>query len=273
VTSHATYTKRDQRRYQRAVRRAFAQVTFYREQCVAAGRLLAEPDPTPVAELPQPPHTLCPFARPWSPDREPPLWTPTLHPLARALQMAGAYDGTPVLEVRGALLDHARLPRSRGLARRPAYRVLLSPAAVVASEKRRAELNREAVAVADAAGGGWAIGGPEELAAIPEVRSGRLRPVQRLPLAAVAAGDTHDAPALLYEPMLGYLGALVPQCRRFHLDSPRVYVRERDGVVTVSLPRQPRPTLLDIVPAAAGAVMVGRCERHGKPTLTARYGG
>jgi hypothetical protein len=267
------YAKRDQRRYRRAVRRAFAQVTFYREQCAAAGQMLAEPTPTLADRLPQPPHTLCPFARPWSPEREPSLWTPALHPLARALRMAGCYDGAPVLEVRDALLDYVRLPRLHPFGSAIAYQVLLSPTAIVASDARRTELNREALALAESAGVGWVVGHPDELAATPEALNEHLRPVHRLPVSAVAAAATIEVPTLLYEPMLGYLGALVPQCRQFHLDIPRVYARERDGSVSISLPRSRRPTLLDIVPRGADLVMVDRCARHGAPTLTARHEG
>ncbi|HEX6873293.1 MAG TPA: hypothetical protein VF163_19530, partial [Micromonosporaceae bacterium] len=71
-------TTRGHRRYRRAVRRAFATVPYYREQCARAGRLLDEPEPTPTATLADPAHTLCPFARPWSAADEPSLWTPGL---------------------------------------------------------------------------------------------------------------------------------------------------------------------------------------------------
>lgn len=263
---------RGQRRYRRAVRRAFARVTFYREQCAAAGRLLTEPVPTPAAELPQPPHTLCPIARPWSAQREPSLWTPTLRPLARALRMAGCRRGLPVLEVREALLDHARLPRLQLLRAGPAYRVLLSPSAVVASAARRRELNRDALAVVEAAGGGWVVGDPDELAGAPEAAGELLRPVPRLPVGAAAraaAAEMAGGPAVLYEPMLGYLGARVPACGSLHLDHRRVHARVREGTLTLSLPGSRRPTLLDIVPPGADAVRLGRCGRHGTPVLSA----
>ena len=71
-------SRRAARRYRRAVRWAFDRVSFYRDQCAVAGRLLSEPQPTPLASVPKPPHTLCPFSRPWRPDREPSLWTPDL---------------------------------------------------------------------------------------------------------------------------------------------------------------------------------------------------
>ncbi len=270
--------ERQHRRYLRAARRAFAQVTFYREQCAAAGQLLDEPAPTAVAQLPDPPHTLCPFSRPWVAEREPSLWTPPAHPLARALRTAGCRDGDPVLEIRAALLDRTRLPRLRRFGPRPPYRVLLSPEAVVASETRRAALNREALAVVEAAGAGTVVGGPDELDAVPGAADPRLRPVRRLPVAAAAEGAEGaegaergaGGPAVLFEPRLGYLGGWMPECGLPHLDTPRVYARDRDGVVAFSLPRSRRPTLLDIVPAGAEAVTVGDCPRHGTPVLLAR---
>jgi hypothetical protein len=170
--------------------------------------------------------------------------------------------------VRDALLDYPRLPRRR-LRPGGAYRVLLSATALVASDARRAELNQAALQVVERAGIGWLVGGPDELAALAGAAGERLRPVHRVPVAAVASGPTEGKPALLYEPMLGYLGALVPQCRQFHLDTPRVYARERDGTLTISLPRSRRPTLLEIVPPGAGAVVVSRCGRDGLPVLAA----
>lgn len=264
--------RRDRRRYRRAARRAFATVTFYREQWAVAGRVLAEPVPTPADALPDPPHTLCPFARPWTPDREPSLWTPSLRALGRALRMAGCHERLPVLEVREALLDQIRIRRHPLQPRPdyPAYRVLLSPTSIVASPARRAELDQEALHAAAAGGGGWLVGGPPELAAVPELAGVRLRPVHRLPVAATADHPATDVPTVLHEPRLGYLGAFVPECRRFHLDGRRVYARDRAGTVALSLPYSRRPTLLDIVPPGAERVTVGRCERHRTPVLRAR---
>ena len=96
---------RQERRYRRMTRRAFATVTFYRGRLASAGEPLPHPRPTPVGELPDPPHTLVPFARPWSARYEPSLWTPRLRPLAAALRLAGCRGRRPVLEVRPALWD------------------------------------------------------------------------------------------------------------------------------------------------------------------------
>jgi hypothetical protein len=97
-------------------------------------------------------------------------------------------------------------------------------------------------------------------------RGGRLA---RPPVGAVAAAPA-DRPVVLHEPSLGYLGALVPSCRSFHLDWRRVHAGERDGAVTLSLLRERRPTLLCIVPPGAEAVTVVACPRHGSPVLRAR---
>jgi hypothetical protein len=189
-----------------------------------------------------------------------------LRPLARVLRMAGCREQLPVLEVRDALLDRTRLPRHHPLRRPSRYAVLLSPGAIVASDARRDELNREAVA---AAGAGWLVADPDQLAAVRSVAGQSLRPVHRLPVAAVATRLPVGVPAVLYEPPLGYLGALVPECRRFHLDTPRVYAHHRDGTVTFSLPGSRRPTLLDIVPPRTERLAVGRCPRHGTAILAA----
>lgn len=263
---HVTEPTSDPRSYRRAVRRAFATVTFYREQCAAAGRLLDRPDPTPIGALPEPPHTLCPFAHPWWPDREPSLWTSELRPLARVLRLAGCRRRLSVLEVRDSLLDHARLPRRYPWRRGSPYRVLLAPSAIVASSQQRNELNQAALADT---GGGWVVGEPDQLADLPVAAGTGLHPVHRLPVAAVATVPPASHPTVLYEPALGYLGALVPECRQFHLDNPRVYAHQRDGVITFSLPGFRRPTLLDILPSGTERLAVRRCGRHGTPVLVA----
>src|SRR5690606_22302194 len=203
--------RRARRRYRRRVRWAFARVTFYREQWAAAGQVLDEPVPTPLSAIPEPPHTLCPFSRPWLPEREPSLWTPSPEPLARALRAAGCRGPAPVLEVREALLDHTRL------ARRWPYRVLLSARAVVASPEHRATLNREALTVLDRAGTGWLVAGDSDLADLPEAADSRLRRVRRLTVAEVAEAAQTGDPVVLHEPGLGYLGARVPDCGELHL--------------------------------------------------------
>jgi hypothetical protein len=260
---------RQARRYRRAVRRGFSTVTFYREQCAAAGVILGEPRPTQAADLPDPPHTLCPFARPWRGAFEPPLWLHGPAALARALRLAGCGGSTPVLEVRDALLDRTHLPGGAPLLRRRRYAVLLAPHSLVASPARRVELNAETLALAATAETTWVVGSPDELGSMPELREPGLRPVYRMPVSAAPTMPV-EGPVLLYEPPLGYLGALVPACQGFHLDWRRVHARERDGTVTFSLLHERRPTLLDIVPSGADGLLVDDCHRHGSPVLRAR---
>jgi hypothetical protein len=253
-------------RYLWAARRAFATVPFYREQCARGGGLLIEPDPTRTGDLPDPPHTLCPFARPWSAADEPPLWTPDPRALARVLRLSGCGARIGVLEVRDAVLDHGRLP---GLRRR-GHRVLLTADAVVASPWRRADINAVALSVLSASGGAWVVGTPEELASLPSAAGIPLIPVARLPVRAASLPVSVGTPALLHDPVLGYVGALVPECGEFHLDHPRVYPRERGGLLTLSLPRSRRPTLLAIACAGAETVRAAECDSHRTPVLRPR---
>jgi hypothetical protein len=66
------------------------------------------------------------------------------------------------------------------------------------------------------------------------------------------------------------VGALVPSCRLFHVDSPRVYARDRDGMLTLSCPARRRPTLLGLTPPGAERVTTLPCPRHGTPVLRPR---
>ena len=263
------HPRRQHRRYLRATRRAFATVTFYREQITEFNTPLPEPRPTPAAALPDPPHTLVPFARPWSAQHEPSLWTPRPQPLAAVLRLAGCRDQLPVLEVRQALWDRTRIGNGW---RRRRYAVLLSPTARVASPQRREELNQDALAVVGN-GPGWLVGTAEELAALP--KQPQLRPVLRLPIQAVVdrPDDLNAAsppPAVLHEPRLGYVGARKPECGQWHLDWRRVYARERDGQLTLSRLDQRRPTLLGLLVPGADHVRVDHCPRHRTPVLVGR---
>lgn len=259
------------RRYARASRRAFGEVLFYREQWAAAGAVLAEPTPTATADLPQPPHTLCPFARPWSPAREPSLWTPTGRPLARALRLAGCDPRRAVLEICPALRDSDRLPRAGFALARARYGVLLGPSAVVASAAHRLALNR--AALASVTGPAWLVGTAGELADVTEWAAGDdaagrpLHPVVRL-----APGDPvpPTGPVLLHDPHLGYLGARRRDCAELHLDHARVDAREHSGRVAFSLPGRRRPTLLALLPPGAARVVLTTCPRHGGPVLRPR---
>ena len=99
-------------RHRLACARAFREVPFYREQWAYAGRELPEPLPVRAAELQQELFRLCPLRSPWDPRREPTLWTGDPGALSDALTVAGtAPRRVPVLEVRGAAVDWARVGR------------------------------------------------------------------------------------------------------------------------------------------------------------------
>ncbi|GIJ55537.1 hypothetical protein [Virgisporangium aurantiacum] len=236
------------RRYRRVVRRAFREVTFYRSQCAAAGRLLDEPVPTPTAAVPDPPYELCPFRRPWRPDRDLPLWTPDPRQLVGALRIAGLLPAAgTVVEVRRALVD---LPR---LTRRVRYAVLLGADAVAAD---RCGTN---AATLDAVRAPVLLVGPVDW---PDPVT-----VPRVDLARVADGSAPPGPLLLHDPTLGYLGARHPDCGGLHLDINVVHAAERDGRLAFSLLRRRRPTLLAMVPPGAGNLRLATCARHRTPVL------
>jgi hypothetical protein len=263
---------RQARRHRRAVRRAFAEVTFYREQWAMADSPLDDPVPTAVTDLPDPPHTLTPFARPWSPAREPSVWTPDPAALAAALRLAGCggRGRATVLEVRDALLDQHRLPGRFG---GPAYGVLLSASAIVADTARAEERNVKTLAQAAARGRVWVVGAPADLSALPGLADGRLDTVHRVPVSFVEhPADGGERPVVLHDPVLGYVGARVPDCGRFHVDWQRVHVRERAGVVTFSLLGRRRPTLLEMCPSGVDRLRVAICARHATPVLELRAG-
>jgi hypothetical protein len=242
---------RTRRAYAAAVRRAFREVAFYRSQCAAAGRLLDEPVPVPTAAVPDPPYELCPFPKPWRPDRELPLWTPDPRQLAGALRIAGLLPATgTVLEVRPALVDRDRLTR------RVRYGVLLGAEALVASEDHRRRFNNAVLAAARRPV--LVIGAFES--EHPVV--GRGRPD------SVAGGAT-----LLHDPTLGYLGARHRECGRMHLDTDLVHAAARAGEIAFSLVRRTRPTLLAIVPPGTSRLRLADCARHGTPVLEVRPGG
>jgi hypothetical protein len=241
------------RLYRRAVRRAFREVTFYRSQCAAAGRLLDEPVPTPTTAVPDPPYELCPFRHPWRPDRDLPLWTPDPRQLVGALRIARLLPaGGTVVEVRRALVD---LPR---LTRRVHYAVLLGDDAVAADRCGTNAATLKAVRAP------VFLVGP---ASWPDPVS-----VPRVDLAAVADGSAPAGPLLLHDPTLGYLGARHPDCGGLHLNTGLVHAAARDGRLAFSLPRRRRPTLLAMVPPGAENLRLTACARHGTPVLLSPTG-
>jgi hypothetical protein len=238
------------RLYRRVVRLAFREVTFYRSQCAAAGRLLDEPVPTPTTAVPDPPYELCPFRRPWRPDRDLPLWTPDPRQLVGALRIARLLPASgTVVEVRRALVD---LPR---LTRRVRYAVLLGDDAVAADRRatNAATLAAVSAPVLLVGPAGW----PEPVT------------VPRADLASVADGSAPAGPLLLHDPTLGYLGARHPDCGGLHVDTGLVHVAARAGRLAFSLLRRRRPTLLAMVPPGAGDLRLAACGRHRTPVLEA----
>jgi hypothetical protein len=234
------------RRYRQAVRRAFGEVAFYRSQWAAAGRPLDEPVPTPTTAVPDPPYELCPFRRPWRPDRDVPLWTPDPRQLVGALRLAGLLPaGGTVLEVRRALVD---LPR---LTRRVRYGVLLSADAVAAD---RHATNAATLAAAE----------PPVLLVGPADWPDPVT-VPRASPSDIADGSAPAGPLLLHDPTLGYLGARRPGCGRLHIDTRHVHVAAPR--LAFSLLRRRRPTLLAMVPPGANGLRVQACPRHRTPVL------
>ena len=108
-----------------------------------------------------------------------------------------------------------------------------------------------------------AVGTDKELAALvaelPEERAIRLDAVPRRTVDELDAGPY----GVLHDSLLGYLGAL-RQCGRWHLDWRRVYARETDAGLAVTLLAQRSPCLVDIL---VGQATLGRCPRHGTPVV------
>ncbi|NUW34396.1 hypothetical protein HTZ77_23585 [Nonomuraea sp. SMC257] len=202
------------RRWERARRRvvatAFLRVPFYRDQWAAAGRALAEPEPTPSAALADQLHRLCPFARPFDPSLEPSPWIGDGRDLRDALALAGAPRRAPVLEVRPAVLDRRTLAGGVlpwGGGRR--YGVLLAPGARVVDGARRRALDAAALGLAAEAGQAIVVGERAALdAVLPQLEGVRVCAVERVPLGqAVRAAR---AAAAARTPQTRVVGGVVP---------------------------------------------------------------
>lgn len=244
-----------ERAYRRAAALAFSRVPFYRDQWVAAGRALDEPEPTPTAELAGQLHRLCPFAEPYDPAREPSLWIGEAAALREALALAGVPGRAPVLEVRPAVLDRRTLGRGG-----PRYGVLLGPGARVVHERRRRELNAAAVELATRAGRAVVVGERPALdALLPELAGAEVTAVERVTLGAAADGG-----ALVHDPHLGYYAARA-SCGRIHLLWRRFHARPVGDAPAVSALRRRRPVLVGVVPDGRGTP--GSCPEHGTPIL------
>ena len=68
---------------------------------------------------------------------------------------------------------------------------------------------------------------------------------------------------VLHDTLLGYYGTL-RQCGRWHLDWRRVYARETDAGLAITVLTQRSPALVDIL---AGPGTLARCPRHGTPVV------
>ncbi|MFI7672469.1 hypothetical protein [Actinophytocola sp. NPDC049390] len=99
-----------------------------------------------------------------------------------------------------------------------------------------------------------------ELAAeLPEELAVRLDAVPVRTMRELDAGPY----GLLHDPLLGYLGSL-RQCGRWHLDWRRVYARETDAGIAMTVLSQRSPALVDIL---VGPGSLDRCPRHGTPVV------
>lgn len=248
----------------RAVRRAFRTVPLYREQWAVAGRPLEEPSPVPLEGLGPQLYRLCPLGRVWSPAREPPLWTGRPQGLWRALRDAGALDRrVPVLEVRPALVDWRSLSPVG-----PRYAAVLAPDADTGGPGSEPP-DAPALELARRAGGAVLVGSPDEAAAVHGRLAGAMvgdvRVVHRLaPAEGVVA---ESGPLVVAVPLLGYVGALVPRCGAVHVDWRRWHVLAVGGGLSMTALAQRRPALVSVLVPTAAPVAVGRCPRHGVPTL------
>lgn len=108
-----------------------------------------------------------------------------------------------------------------------------------------------------------AVGTDKDLAALvaelPEELAVRLDAVPNRTVEELDSGPY----GLVHDSLLGYLGAL-RQCGRWHLDWRRVYARETDAGLAVTLLAQRSPSLVDIL---VGTASLGRCPRHGTPVV------
>ncbi len=108
-----------------------------------------------------------------------------------------------------------------------------------------------------------AVGSDKQLAELaaelPEDLAVRLDAVPTRTLCEPDAGPY----GLLHDSLLGYLGVL-RHCGRWHLDWRRVYARETDAGVAMTVLAQRSPALVDVL---VGPGTLGRCPRHGTPVV------
>ena len=257
-------------RHRLACARAFREVPFYREQWAYAGRELPEPLPVRAAELQQELFRLCPLRSPWDPRREPTLWTGDPGALSDALTVAGtAPRRVPVLEVRGAAVDWARVGRYG-----TPYGFVLRADADVASDGRRLALHLAALKLAVDHGRAVVVGSSHDWSQLlPELDSAldavavQWSLVRRMTLAEASQAEAVEEPAVVHDPFLGYIAARAPDCNEIHLLWDRVHAKvSSDGLLFTRL-RGRRPTLVNVSAVDTGFSAVRRCRLHGTPVL------
>ncbi|MEQ4717522.1 hypothetical protein [Nonomuraea sp. B19D2] len=250
-----------ERAYRRVAGTAFLRVPFYRDQWVAAGQALNEPEPTRSAALAGQLHRLCPFARPYDPSREPSPWIGDGRDLRAALAMVAVPRRVPVLEVRAAVLDRRALGWNG-----PRYGVVLAPDANVVDDGRRRKLNLAALALAADAGQAILVGERSALdAVLPEFGGIRVITVERM-----TAARAVQEQGVAYDPHLGYFAATVHGCGKTHLLWRRFHARPAGGMLAVTALRRTRPVLLDVVPDGGDTLTTAACPRHGTPIIEMR---
>lgn len=244
---------RYERAHAAAVRRAVAEVPFYRSGGPG-------PDLDTIEEVL---HLLYPLAAPLRARAELPPWLGTAAELRAALELTGRWSpGRPVTEIRPALLDRSSLGPGP-------YRVLLSaaadrdPAAVLTEPALEGLLLGDAGELADA-------GPPGGVDLFLRCPLGTLAGELDGPTAEVAGRPV--AGRLLHDPHLGYVGAWAPGCDRPHLSTRLVHAAATlDGPVFSKLVQR-RPTLVHVRPAGLSALTVAPCPVHGRPTLLRHAG-
>lgn len=108
------------------------------------------------------------------------------------------------------------------------------------------------------------VGSAEQLGRLPDEPRARLRIVPRVGLADLtdAVGDR----GLLHDHQLGFVGAL-RRCGAWHLDWRRVYARETDAGLAMTLLWQRSPCFVDVLVGGGVKGVVAGCPTHGTPVV------
>lgn len=235
--------------------RALRDVSFYREQCARSGTGLRVPEPVRSADLESRLWTLCPLSAPYSPNREPSLWTGDPADLAAVLRLAGC-PSRAVLEQRSSWVPWTRLavggPRYAAVLAADAPGVDAERVAALDEPARRLAAHQDAVLVGDPA---------------TAARIGFTGTVVPRCSLAEAAGHT-GGPAVVFDAHLGYFAARPASCAAWHVSWRRFHAEVTDGAVLVTALHRRRPTLVRVIPEDSAFTAVGECAEHGTPILT-----